>query len=139
MGRGSAVADFDNDGDLDIAISVSGDYPQLLRNDGGNANNWLEVMLVGTKSNRDGVGAALKLVSEGFTEYQQRKGGMSYMSAQDPRIHFGLGKRKSIESLEITWPSGIVDKLTKVPINEIITVKEGTGIVPRSFSRVPSK
>jgi len=139
VGRGSAVADFDNDGDLDVAISVSGDYPQLLRNDGGNANNWLEVMLVGTKSNRDGVGAALKLVSEGFTEYQQRKGGMSYMSAQDPRIHFGLGKRKTIDRLEITWPSGAVEKLTNVPINQIITVKEGAGIVPRPFPRVPGK
>jgi len=139
VGRGSAVADFDNDGDLDIAVSVSGSYPQLLRNDGGNANNWLEVMLVGTKSNRDGVGAALKLVSEGFTQYQQRKGGMSYMSAQDPRVHFGLGQRKSIDLLEITWPSGIVDKLTNVPINQIITVKEGTGIIPRSFPRVPEK
>jgi hypothetical protein len=139
VGRGSAVADFDNDGDLDIAISVSGSYPQLLRNDGGNANNWLEVMLVGTKSNRDGVGAALKLVSEGFTQYQQRKGGMSYMSAHDPRVHFGLGQRKSIDLLEITWPSGIVDKLTTVPINQIITVKEGTGIIPRSFPRVPEK
>jgi hypothetical protein len=139
VGRGSAVADFDNDGDLDIAISVSGGYPQLLRNDGGNANNWLEVMLVGTKSNRDGVGAALKLVSEGFTQYQQRKGGMSYMSAHDPRVHFGLGQRKSIEGLEITWPSGTVDKLTNLPINQIITVKEGTGVIPRSFPRIPSK
>lgn len=138
VGRGLAVADFDNDGDLDLAISVSGSYPELLRNDGGNANNWLEVMLVGTKSNRDGVGAALKLVSEGFTQFGQRKGGMSYMSAQDPRVHFGLGQRKSIDSLEITWPSGTVDKLTHVPINQVITVKEGTGIIPRSFPIVPA-
>jgi hypothetical protein len=85
------------------------------------------------------VGASLKLVSEGFTEYQQRKGGMSYMSAQDPRVHFGLGQRKSIERLEITWPSGTVDKLTEVPINQIITVKEGTGIIPRAFPRVPNR
>jgi hypothetical protein len=96
-------------------------------------------MLVGTKSNRDGVGAALKLVSEGFAQYQQRKGGMSYMSAHDSRVHFGLGQRKSIELLEITWPSGTVDKLTHVPINQIITVKEGAGIIPRSFPRIPSK
>jgi hypothetical protein len=61
------------------------------------------------------------------------------MSAHDPRVHFGLGQRKSIELLEITWPSGTVDKLTNVPINQIITVKEGTGIIPRSFPRVPSK
>jgi hypothetical protein len=135
-GRGSAVADFDNDGDLDIAISNSNAYPQLLRNDGGNANHWLEIMLVGTKSNRDGRGAALKLASEGFVEYRQAQGGMSYMSAQDPRIHFGLGQRKTIESLEITWPSGIVDKLTNLPINQIITVKEGVGIVPRNFPKI---
>jgi enediyne biosynthesis protein E4 len=135
-GRGSAVADFDNDGDLDIAISNSNDYPQLLRNDGGNANHWLEIMLVGTKSNRDGRGAALKLVSEGFVEYRQAQGGMSYMSAQDPRIHFGVGQRKTIESLEITWPSGIVDKLTNLPIDQIITVKEGVGIVPRNFPKI---
>ena len=64
---------------------------------------------------------------------------MSYMSAHDPRVHFGLGQRKSIESLEITWPSGTVDKLTNLPINQIITVKEGTGIIPRSFPRIPSK
>jgi hypothetical protein len=138
-GRGCAVADFDNDGDLDIAVVNRGDYPELLRNDGGNANNWLEVMLVGVKSNRDGVGAALKLTSEGFTEYKQRKGGMSYMSAHDPRVHFGLGQRKTIESLEITWPGGAVDKLTSVPINQIITVKEGVGIIPRNFPRIGAR
>jgi len=136
VARGSAVADFDNDGDLDIAISNSNDFPQLLRNDGGNANHWLEVMLVGVKSNRDGRGAAVKLVTEGFVEYRQAQGGMSYMSAQDPRIHFGLGQRKTVESLEITWPSGIVDKFANVPIDQIITVKEGVGIIPRSFPKI---
>ena len=83
-----------------------------MRNDGGNANHWLEVLLIGTKSNRDGIGAVLKLTSEGFVQVQQAKGGTSYMSASDPRIHFGLGKRTKIDSLEITWPSGQVDKLT---------------------------
>jgi enediyne biosynthesis protein E4 len=139
VGRGSAVADFDNDGDLDIAISNSNDLPQLLRNDGGNANHWLEVMLVGVKSNRDGRGAELKLSTEGFVEYRQAQGGMSYMSAQDPRIHFGLGQRKTVESLEITWPSGVVDKLANVPIDQIITVKEGAGIIPRAFPKIKWK
>jgi enediyne biosynthesis protein E4 len=138
-GRGLATADFDNDGDIDIAVNVRGDSPLLLRNDGGNANHWLEILLIGTQSNRDGVGSVLKLTSEGVTHVEQAKGGMSYMSASDPRIHFGLGKRTTIESLVITWPSGHVDKLTNVPIDKIIAVKEGTGIVPRSFPKVPSR
>jgi hypothetical protein len=138
-GRGLATADFDNDGDIDIAVNVRGDYPELLRNDGGNANHWLEVLLIGTKSNRDGIGSVLKLTSEGVTHVEQAKGGMSYMSASDPRIQFGLGKRSKIESLIITWPSGQVDKLTNVPVDSIIAVKEGVGIVPHSFPRVPGK
>ena len=136
VGRGLATADFDNDGDIDIVVNNRGAAPELLRNDGGNANNWLTVRLIGTKSNRDGIGASLKLVSEGFTQFDQAKGGSSYMSASDPRIHFGLGKREKIESLEITWPSGTVDKLASVPINQIITVKEGVGMVPGSFPKV---
>jgi hypothetical protein len=138
VGRGLATADYDNDGDIDIVTNNRGDFPSLLRNDGGNANNWLTVQLVGTKSNRDGIGASLKLTSEGFVQVEQAKGGMSYMSASDPRIHFGLGKRATIASLEITWPSGQIDRLTNVPINQIITVKEGAGLIPRQFPRIPS-
>jgi hypothetical protein len=135
-GRGLATADYDNDGDTDAAINVRGGYPELLRNDGGNSNHWLEVLLIGTRSNRDGIGASLKLTSQGETHVEQAKGGMSYMSASDPRILFGLGKRTKIDSLEVTWPSGQVDKLTNVPIDRIIAVKEGTGIVPRPFPRI---
>jgi hypothetical protein len=138
-GRGCAVADFDNDGDLDVAILNRDDYIQLLRNDGGNANNWLTVKLVGTKAARDGTGAVLKLTSQGVTQVEQAKGGMGYMSAHDLRIHFGLGDRKTIDSLEIKWLSGTVDKLTDVPINQIITVKEGVGIVPSQFPSVPPR
>jgi len=137
--RGAAVGDFDNDGDLDVAVNNRGDYPQLLRNDGGNAHNWLLVRLVGTKSARDGTGATLTLESEGKTQVEQAKGGMSYMSANDLRVHFGLGRRKTIKSLEIRWLSGTVDKLTDVPINQVITVKEGAGIVPGHFPLVPAK
>jgi len=138
-GRGLATADFDNDGDIDIATNNRGEYPSLLRNDGGNANHWLEVLLIGTRSNRDGIGASLKLSSEGFVHVEQAKGGMSYMSANDPRIQFGLGKRTKIDSLEVTWPSGQIDRLMNVPVDQIIAVKEGAGIVPRRFPKVPSK
>ncbi|HEV2348561.1 MAG TPA: CRTAC1 family protein [Terriglobia bacterium] len=138
-GRGLAAADYDNDGDVDLAVVDRGDYPELLRNDGGNANHWLEVLLIGTKSNRDGIGASLRLVSDGFTQVKQSQGGMGYMSASDPRIHFGLGKRKTIQSLTITWPSGTVDKLSNIPIDQIIAVKEGAGMVARSFPKFASK
>ena len=113
--------------------------PSCLRNDGGNQNHWLEVLLIGTRSNRDGIGASLKLTSEGFVHVEQSKGGMSYMSASDPRIFFGLGKRTKIESLEITWPSGQVDKLTNLPVDRIIAVKEGTGIVPHVVPKITPK
>jgi enediyne biosynthesis protein E4 len=138
-GRGLATADFDNDGDIDIATNNRGDYPELLRNDGGNANHWFEILLIGTQSNRDGIGAVLKLTSEGLTHVEQAEGGTSYMSASDPRIHFGLGKRTKVDSLVITWPSGRVDKLTDVPVDKIIAVKEGAGIVPHPFPKVPAK
>jgi hypothetical protein len=138
-GRGIATADYDNDGDIDIVTNNRDDYPELLRNDGGNSNHWLEIFLIGTRSNRDGIGASLKLTSEGIAHVEQAKGGMGYMSANDPRIHFGLGKRSKIDSLEITWPSGQVDRLTNVPVDRIIAVKEGAGIVPRNFPKVTSR
>jgi hypothetical protein len=138
-GRGLATADFFNDGEVGIAVNCRGDYPELLHSDGANTNHWLEVLLIGTKSNRDGTGSVLKLTSEGFVQTVQATGGTSYMSASDPRIHFGLGKRSKIESLSITWPSGQVDKLTNVPVDAIVAVKEGTGIVPHPFPKVRSR
>ena len=138
-GRALATADFNNDGSLGIVTNNRGGYPMLLRNTGATVNHWLEILLIGTKSNRDGIGASLKLTAEGVTHVEQAKGGMGYMSASDPRIHFGLGKRAKIDQLEITWPSGQVDRLREVPIDRIIAVKEGVGIVARHFPRVSSK
>ncbi len=135
-GRGLATADFFNDGAVGLAVIARGDYPELMRNNVNNGNHWLEVLLIGTKSNRDGIGAELRLSAQGFVRTAQRTGGSSYMSASDPRIHFGLGKHTKIDSLVITWPSGQVDKLTNVPIDQIIAVKEGQGIVPHPFPRV---
>ncbi|MFZ0295361.1 MAG: CRTAC1 family protein [Candidatus Sulfotelmatobacter sp.] len=139
VSRGAAVADFDNDGDLDILVNNNGEAPQLLRNDGGNANHWLEILLIGTKSNRDGVGARAKLSAGELVLFDQKKGGMSYQSAQDPRLHFGLGQHGNVDSLEITWPSGAVTKLANLRADQIITVKEDIGIVPRPFPCVPAR
>ncbi len=136
VSRGAAIGDFDNDGDLDILINNCGQAPQLLRNDGGNTNRWLEIFLIGTKSNRDGVGARVKVTARDLVLYDQRKGGMSYQSAQDPRLHFGLGQRSSVDSIEIVWPSGSVTKLANIKSDQIIAVKEGAGIVERPFPRI---
>jgi len=138
VGRGLATADFFNDGQIGIAVNCRGDSPVILRNE-GTSNHWLEVLLIGTKSNRDGIGSLLKLSSGGVVQVDQSKGGTSYMSASDPRIHFGLGKRSKIDSLQITWPNGKVDKLTDVPVDSVIAVKEGVGIVPHSFPKVKPK
>ena len=139
VSRGAAVGDFDNDGDLDVLINNSGQGAQLLRNDGGNGNHWLEVTLIGTKSNRDGVGARVKVTSGDLTQWDERKGGMSYQSAQDPRLHFGLGSRSRVDVIEVQWPSGAVTRLGNLNADQIIAVKEGTGIVPRAFPRFRNK
>ena len=139
VSRGLAVSDFDNDGDLDILLNNNGGPAQLLRNDGGNASHWLEVLLIGTKSNRDAVGARVKLSAGDLTIVEQRKGGMSYQSAQDPRLHFGLGAGTTVDALEIRWPSGDVMRLTGLRADQILAVQEGTGIVKRPFPRVAER
>jgi hypothetical protein len=139
VSRGAAIGDFDNDGDLDILVNHCGDTPQLLRNDGGNANHWLEILLIGTRSTRDGVGARVKVTVGKLVVYGQRKGGMSYQSAQDPRLHFGLGQNPNVDAVEIIWPSGIVTKLSNLKSDQIIAVKEGEGVVERPFPHVAAK
>ena len=137
--RGCAVGDFDNDGDLDILVNNCGQPVQLLRNDGGNANHWIEILLIGTRSNRDAVGARVKLTSGDLVMHDQRKGGMSYQSSHDPRLHFGLGQRTKVDALDIKWPSGEITRLTNLKADQIIAIKEGTGIVEKSFPRVKPK
>ncbi len=140
VGRGLAVGDYDNDGWQDFVVNNNGEGAQLFRNQGDSPaaarkNHWLAVHLIGTKSNRDGLGAKLKLVAGDFIAFDQAKGGMSYCSAQDPRIYFGLGGHAKIDSLEVTWPSGTVDVIRNPAPNEIITVKEGAGLTGYDFPK----
>ena len=139
VSRGVAVCDYDNNGNLDILVNNNGGDPQLLRNTCDNSNHWLEVFLIGTKSNRDAVGARVKLTAGDLILYAQRKGGMSYQSAQDPRLHFGLGGRHKVDVIEIRWPSGAVTRLADVPADQIITIEEGKGRVERAFPRFKQK
>lgn len=129
VSRGAAIGDFDNDGDLDILVNNNGGLAQLLRNDGGNANRWLKILLIGTRSNRDAVGARVKLKARGLLLYEQRKGGMSYQSAQDPRLHFGLGAETKVDLIEILWPSGAISRLSDIASDQILAIKEGVGLV----------
>jgi hypothetical protein len=139
VSRGAAVGDFDNDGDLDILVNNNGQSPQLLRNDGGNANHWVQLFLIGTRSNRDAVGARVTLRAGDLLCHDQRKGGMSYQSAQDPRLHFGLGLHTVVDELEIKWPSGELTKLTNLKADQFLTIKEGKGLIDRAFPRVRSR
>ena len=123
VGRGSATADFDNDGDLDIAVSNSGGPLELLRNDGVHGG-WIGLVLKGRKSNRQGVGAKVMLETELGKQVREVKAGDSYLSSSDPRVHFGLGKAKEIRRLEIRWPSGTVQAVTDARPGRYQTVEE---------------
>jgi enediyne biosynthesis protein E4 len=122
--RGSVVLDFDNDGRLDLLVTAIGDRPFLLRNQGDYGHNWIKLDLEGTRSNRDGFGSRIVLTSEGRKTYAEAHCPSGFLSSSDPRVHFGLGTRKDIERIEIRWPSGTVQILEHVPVNQILHVKE---------------
>ena len=127
--RGAAFGDYDNDGDVDILINSVNGPPELLRADSLSQNNWIKIKLVGVKSNRDGIGAKIKCVTENGNQIDEVRSGGSYYSQNDLRIHFGLGKNQRVENLEISWPSGRVETLRNVAANRLVVVKEGQGIV----------
>jgi hypothetical protein len=132
VGRGAAYADFDNDGDLDLALTVNNGPARLLRNGNANQNDMLRVKTVGTRSNRDGIGAKLTLkTNKGLRLFAMVKSGSSYLSQSELPVTFGLGKPEEgkTASLEIVWPSGQKDSIPNIKPNQFITVKEGRGIL----------
>jgi hypothetical protein len=140
VGRGAAFGDLDNDGDVDIVVNDLDGSPQLLRNDGGNTGNSVLIKTVGAKSNRDGIGARVKIVSGDLTQVDEVRSGGSYLSQNDLRLHFGLERRTKIDLLEIRWPSGVVDRIPNLNVNKIVSVKEGKGVVEqKDFATAPVK
>lgn len=125
VGRGAAYADFDRDGDLDILITTNDGPAKLLRNDGGNANNYLRVRLVGSESNRSGLGTLLTLASASGQQQHVVRGGSSYCSQSEVVATFGLGADTAIDFLEARWPSGQVDRLEGLELNREIILSEG--------------
>lgn len=132
VGRALAAGDIDNDGDLDLLVVDNGGAAQLLRNDAGRENAALLVRLQGTRSNRLGIGARLRLTTGTTTQLREVKAGSSYLSQSDTRVHFGLGRATRIDRLEVRWPGGDTEAVQNVAVNQIVTIVEGKGVTARA-------
>ncbi|MFH1570673.1 MAG: CRTAC1 family protein, partial [Gemmatimonadota bacterium] len=123
--RGAAAGDYDNDGDPDLLVLYLNERVALLRNDGGNAQHWIAVRAVGRESNRDGIGARVRVTADGLVQVDQVLAGGSYLSQSDLRLHFGLGGRTTVDQIRVQWPSGTVDHLGPMAADQVVTVSEG--------------
>jgi len=127
--RGLAIGDFDNDGGVDVLISVNDGAPVLLRNSLGKQNHWLGVTLVGRKANVDAIGARVTYQAGDLKRSRMKVGGGSFLSSHDPRMVLGIGRRTKIDWVEVKWPqpSGLVERFENLPIDQYVTIVEGAG------------
>ena len=128
VGRGVAIGDIDNDGAVDVLVTNNNGSVRLLHNDVGARQHWLEVRLVGTKSNRSGIGARVALLRDGAAPRWRRvHTDSSYLSASDVRVHFGLGERSDVRGLVVQWPDGSSETWDNVKPNRVVVLRQGTG------------
>ncbi len=128
VGRGVAFGDYDNDGDVDFFVVNNHDRAVLWRNDGGNRNAWLQVKLVGTADNREGVGSKIRVTAGGLTQIREINAGASYMSFNSLTAEFGLGQESMVDSLEVVWQNGATERFSNVHVNQRVVVTQGSGI-----------
>jgi len=126
--RGAAFGDFDNDGDIDVLIMNVNEPPTLLRNDAPPGNHWIKIRLEGTRSNRSAIGARVLVRYGGKVQVQELLSQSSFLSCNDPRLHFGLGTVTAAD-IEVHWPSGLVESIKSVAANQLVTLREGSGQV----------
>ena len=126
--RGCAFGDFDNDGTVDVLVNPINDVPRLLKCTNRSGNNWISFKLIGTKSNRSGIGARVRCQVGDHQQIDEVRSGGSFMSQNDLRLHFGLGRAKHVDRVEVSWPSGRIDRFKTLAANQIMTIKEGDGI-----------
>jgi hypothetical protein len=126
-GRGAAFGDIDNDGDVDVVVNNVHDSPDLFRLDSRVAHHWLTLKLIGVVSNRSAIGARVKVTAGAATMVDEVRGGGSYYSQNDLRVNFGLGDASRIDRVEVRWPNGLVETWSGVAIDQIVTLKEGSG------------
>jgi hypothetical protein len=124
VGRGSAVGDMDNDGDLDLLVLNINGGPRLYRNDGGNRQNWLMIRCIGTIGNRDAIGARIRVTVGDLTQTRDIRSTSGYLSQSDPRAHFGLGGATKADRVEIRWPGGQTQVMEDVAANQVLTITE---------------
>jgi hypothetical protein len=128
--RGAAFGDYDNDGGMDMLILNMNDLPSLLHNVGGNMQNWIKIKLLGTKCNRTAIGARVRVITGKHVQIDEVASGGSVMSQNDLRLHFGLGKVEIVDAIEVKWPTTQkIERFTQVKANQILTIREGEGIV----------
>jgi hypothetical protein len=132
VARGAAYADFDHDGDLDVLLTTNNGPAYLFRNDGGNKNHFINIRTRGVKSNRDGIGAIVRVASAGGKQWSVVRSGSSYCSQSDLALTFGLAQDTVVTAIDVEWPSGAKDHLPNVSVNQFITIEEGKGIVARA-------